>query len=328
MEKSFFKFCILGLFIFQGCKNNSNLNYADKLFKEHPATITWNSNETETIGSIHAEVEVYSMNSRKDNIPELSNRYNISVKMIDGVQYTRIDIGSGEEMNARTIITDGNEMIIYNPQSNEIESRIPALSENEKALRFFEPGNIGFSRVNLDFVKNTANKLLLDISEEDDNSSLCISLPATMLESSKFNRQISSKLVFDIENETLSSVENISIQPDGTTVTSTLSPVYEEFAGTLMKIGSVLVIETKVSEMIGVLADDYVIYDSYDDIAEISKEELDKMISTGAIHEEDFIIFGSPANLSNTETVIELYTDIKINQVEDSEFKILMQKAK
>ena len=153
MKKSYLLLSLITAWVILGCSNNSKLTDSEKLFKDNPVTIQWDEKKDSKISSIHADVEVYTKNDRKGTSFEISNKYSMSVKLIDGVQYTRIDMGEQNNVAARSIITDGNEVVIINPVSNEVEMRIPALSETEKELRFFEPDNIGFGRVNLDFVK-------------------------------------------------------------------------------------------------------------------------------------------------------------------------------
>lgn len=323
MKKYLFMFPIIFIVgLFFGCSGNSTQTETEKLFKKNPVTINWTDKQEKGISSFHTEVEVYSMNNRRKQNFELTNTYSLSVKLIDGVQYTRIDMEKQEGMEARSIITDGDELIIFNPMTNKIDMRMPAFSDTESALKFFDSNNIGISRINLDFVKNQANKLMLDINELENSPYLSVLVPESLLDSTEYEKNISSKITFDTVSETLVSVENISVQPDGTTITSTLSPVYEEYNGEPIKIGTVLVVDTKVQELVGELPDDYVIYDSEEDIEEITIEELEKMKATGSVFEEDFMTFGNPADLSNIETVVELYTDIDINQVEDSEFKL------
>ena len=322
MKKCLLIILVLVTGIIIGCSGNSSQKEAEKLFQKNPVTINWKNNQEKDITSFHTEVEVYSMNNRKKQNFELSNTYSLSVKLIDGVQYTRIDMGNQEGIEARSIITDGNELIVFNPATDEIEMRVPALTDSERALKLFEPGNIGFNKVNLDFVKTQANRLMLDINETDDTQYLCFSLPESLLNSTEYEKQISSKIAFDTVTETLVSVENVSIQPDGTTITSTLSPVYEEYNGELIKIGTIFVVDTQIKELVGELPEDYVVYNSREEMEEITMEELEEMKATGSVFKEDFITFGNPADLSNIETVVELYTDIEINQVKDSEFRM------
>ena len=311
---------IVGMLL--GCSGNSTQSEAEKLFRKNPVTINWTDKQNKEISSFHTEVEVYSMNNRHKQNFELSNIYRLSVKLIDGVQYTRIDMGKQEGIDARSIITDGNELIIFNPITNKIDMRMPAFSDTERALKLFDSNNIGIGRINLDFVKSQANKLMLDINELENSPYISILVPELLLDSTEYETNISSKITFDTVSETLVSVENISIQPDGTTITSTLSPVYEEYNGEPVKIGTVLIVDTKVQELVGELPDDYINYNSEEDIEEITIEELEKMKATGSVFKEDFITFGNPADLSNIETVVELYTNIDINQVDDSEFKL------
>lgn len=83
----------LMLYLFASCDNSKNITEADSVFEENPTTIAWSQDKSsDKITSYQTDVQVYRMNSREDTGLKLSDKYKMSVKMIDNVQYTRIDM--------------------------------------------------------------------------------------------------------------------------------------------------------------------------------------------------------------------------------------------
>ena len=137
-------------------------------------------------------------------------------------------------------------------------------------------------------------------------------------------KRISTKVVFDVSSETLNSVEIVMQNGEGITVTSTVTPVYEEYNDEMIQIGSITVINTENKNLIEGFAEDYSYYNSIDEIEEISLEKYEELKKAGTCFETD-VEFGNPADLSNVETIVEVYDSITINETEDSLFKILLE---
>jgi len=49
------------------------------------------------------------------------------------------------------------------------------------------------------------------------------------------------------------------------------------------------------------------------------------MKAKGAIHEIPEMVFGDPADMSNKETIYEVYQDIKINSTPESLFRLIQK---
>lgn len=306
------------------CSNDSDGGHSetasDKLFKKNPVTIQWDNSSEKNIDSFTADVSVYSMNSRTDSALSLQNTYRMSVKTTGGIAYSRIDFDAayGEP---RAFLTDGDEMIIVHTGSDEIEMRLTVSNETTKKLAFLETEN-AFSRVNLDKIRTEAKRLSFDVAEESDSNCLCISVPSSFFTEEE---RLSTKIMFDSASETLNSVEIVTVDKDGTKITSVMNPVYEDIDGTPVRIGSITTIETVVTDLVDGFDEEYDVINSIEELPELSDEDFEAMQESGAIFENNTITFGDPANLSNTETVVEVYNNIEINTLDNSLFKLIMK---
>ena len=123
----------------------------------------------------------------------------------------------------------------------------------------------------------------------------------------------------------MESVETVTEMEDGSIVTVTSCPVYEEVKdGCIIKIGQYSIIETKSNVRYEGL-EEIEYFNSLDDIPELSQKEYEQLKEAGnAITIESFPL-GDPADPSSTETIIELYDNIEINVIDDSAFKLIME---
>ena len=128
-----------------------------------------------------------------------------------------------------------------------------------------------------------------------------------------FVHHFEAKIVFDTVNEVLDEVEITTIPEEGKTVTTTQVPVYEETNGELIKIGCVTTIDTKNENLIEGFPEDYKYYNSIDEIPEISQKKYEELKKNGNIYEDVGMTLGNPADLSNIQTIVEIYDYIDIN---------------
>ncbi|MDR2901475.1 MAG: hypothetical protein LBV20_08195, partial [Treponema sp.] len=73
--------------LLMSCENSAGakpIDSAETFFKENPVTVNWRGSNTDAIESYAAEVEVYTMNNRKDTSTSLQQTYRMAVKTIDG----------------------------------------------------------------------------------------------------------------------------------------------------------------------------------------------------------------------------------------------------
>lgn len=134
--------------------------------------------------------------------------------------------------------------------------------------------------------------------------------------------RLSTQVMYDTTQETIAQIEYVSIHQDGTEVTTTIYPMYEEKDGIPIKIGSVTVVDSKAAGLLeGFEGVEY--FNSIDEIPEISDEELEALAELGEIEEVENMKYGNPADLSYQETIIEMYNDIEINNLDEYLFKII-----
>lgn len=320
--KKITKMSFLLIGIFSSCKNQNLMDSPEELFTNNPVIIHWDDN-TKDAESFCANVNVYTKNSRTDLYLEKTNEYCLSYKMINGLPYSRVDL-NGEYNGgvARSVITNGVEMIVFNNDCNEVEARLSVPVE-KNSFDFLVASPIT-GRMNVSAIHSSAQRLSLDLVEDNESGKGILDLPSNYFNDSNGITRLSTKVIYDLQSECLDEVEIVTIDEDGVTVTSTVSNVYEEYNGDFIKIGTITTIETNNPNKIEGFEDDYPVYESIDDIPEISDSELKHLQSEGRIQETQGVIFGDPADLSNVQTTVELYTTIDINEVEDTVFRMLL----
>jgi hypothetical protein len=311
--------------LFFACYNDSagSKNRADEFFEDNPTTIMWDEKTSGVIKSYEADVEVYSMNNRKDLGTKLQDKYRIIMKEINGKMYTRLDFDPAFSNGAfRSIISDGSEVILFDTKTEKIEQRMVIGDKISPNLKFFE-GDSYLSRVNLSLIKSNAKKLAFDVAEDEESNVMVIELPSQLIKINGLDKRISTSIFFDMEEETLLSTEIVEVSDNGTEITTTTQPVYIEDNGVPVKIGEITVIDSKVSELVKGFEEGYPVINTPDDVPTIDKEAADKMVAEGSAMPNNNVIFGNPADLSSTETVITMCKEVKLNQVDEKAFKLI-----
>lgn len=328
MTAAFLILCFVSCFI--SCKNDVSKSeeISSILLEENPVSIIWDdSNDTAEIQSTLQNVEIYSANNRNSKGMELTSKYRLATKQINGQIYSRLDFPAENNVRAKSIVLNENEMIIFDSESEVIEFRIPLSNEVNQDIAFLTKKTIN-SRVNLDLIKKETKRLSLDVIE-DNSKMFILEIPSDFFTSSLTNRdlsetRLSTKISFDVENETVCETEVVMLEEDGTTVTTTSYPVYENVNDEPIKIGVVTVINSENPNLMeGFENVEY--FNSVDEIPEISDEDYEELAEKYLIEELDYVSIGNPADLSYEETVVELYSDIEINTVEDSLFKMILK---
>ena len=311
---------------FIGCNNavqeqRTGLEY----FIEQPINISWNGDKNEGVQSFQAQVEVYSMNNRRDIGAGLEQTYRLAIKTIGERIVTRLDFENDGNTPFRSFLSDGNEIIVFDPDTDEIAHRIPNADSSSPLARLFGNEN-GLSRVNLSRIRNEAQRLSLDLQEtsEEGRGKMLLELPPDIIPQNGLDKITRSRAKFDLANETLIETEVVMIREDETVVTTTVTPVYEDKDGTPVKIGMITVIDSKAPNLIEGIGD-MPIFNSPDDVPTLSEEQFMEMQDNGNIHEIPDIVFGNPADLSFTETIYEVYRDIEINSAPENLFRLILE---
>lgn len=287
-----------------------------EMFEENPVSINWENPNKKELNSFQTNVSVYSMNNR-DGATVLRTKYRLSLKMNSNKIYSRLDFANEfVDGNLRTIISDEEEMLLLN--SNQVEYRIP-LQEELSDLSFLGIDN-AYSRINLDDVRKESLKLSFDINEKEKQK-MIINIPNHYFLNNQVETRLSTQVMYDTTQETIAQIEYVSIHQDGTEVTTTIYPMYEEKDGIPIKIGSVTVVDSKAAELLdGFENIEY--FNSIDEIPEISDEDFEALQELGEIEEVENMRYGNPADLSYQETIIEMYNDIEINNLDMNLFRI------
>jgi outer membrane lipoprotein-sorting protein len=308
---------------FAACNIGNPLKPEEKIFKENSVTIKW-SDKSKNIDSISANVKVFSMNNRKLTPMEQTNQYRLVIKTENDKIMTRIDTDSDFAGGlTRSVVSDGNELVIFNTASNEVLSR-GILPEKEKSKYDFLTASPITGRINLDVIKEETKRLALDVIDETaEKGTMAINLPGGFMKAPNGEKVLKAKIVFDTVNEVLDEVEITTIPEEGKTVTTTQVSVYEETNGELIKIGCVTTIDTKNENLIEGFPEDYKYYNSIDEIPEISQKKYEELKKNGNIYEDVGMTLGNPADLSNIQTIVEIYDYIDINNVGNEEFRLL-----
>jgi hypothetical protein len=289
------------------------------LITENPATIVWKGDRDAEIESFQADVAVYVKNNRKGTGAVPTNNYRIAQKTIDGITYTRLDFGADEDGALRSIVSNETEMVYFDPDAEKVQFRLDTSGTVHPDLAFLNTENM-ISKINLSKIRNEAKRLSFDIAE-DNSERFEFALPSRYFTDEQTQR-ISTKAVFDTANEVLEQVEIVNMIEDGTIITTTSVPLYQEKDGVPVKIGMVSTIDSKAPGLIEGI-EDAPVYESYDDIPTISSEEVKELEEAGLLFPSDDVLLGNPADLSYIETVIEVYSDIEINAVPDAAFKLI-----
>ncbi len=313
-------FSVAVVFSFFSCDGEKN-SLARELIDDSAITVNWENSASNDISSFQANVSVYSMDNRKDTLLKLSSTYKIATKLIDGEQYIRMDYPDVySDGHFRSVISNEEEMLVVDSQSEEIEYKIPVASSS-KDLAFLQD-NLGFGNVNLDKIKTEAKKLAFDVIDDNEKSSMIISIPDNGF-STNFQKRISTKVTYDTTNELLTQMETIDVKNNGATVTTTIEFAYQECDGNYVKVGMITNIDTKYEELVETVSDELSYFNSLEEIPELSESDFEKLQAEGNIFEDSSIKFGNPADLSSSVTIVEIYEDVAVNATEDSVFKLL-----
>jgi len=302
------------------CGNGEKFTDTDSLFNENPVTIDWKDNKDENIYSFNTDVSVYSMNNRKSENLKLNKKYKLSLKIIDEKNYVRMDFDSSDmDINYRSMVSDGTEVVFFNPETETVSQRFSMSNEELPKTTNLS----GLSRIDLEEIKNASKRLSLDCCETEGEG-LVLKVPVEMLDFGEHTKPIFQTVRYDTTTDTLAETETCMFIDDGTRVTTSEYPVYEDVDGIPIKIGCVTIIDSVIEKNITGFNENFQNYESSEEIETISDDELQQLKSEGKIVESQEPVFGDQSNLSNQKTIVEKYDDILINNTDDSVFRIIM----
>ncbi len=277
-----------------------------------------------TMSSYQADVKTWYQNNRSPNLPELRTEYRLSMKVVDGKLRTRIDFSSDSQSDrvARSILSDGVTMLVLNTTSNTVEQRL-SVTEDQNRLALMTDSLQCMGRINLDSMQSVARRLSLDISDNTPGI-LQIAIPPSTLPPMPNNAKIASyKLSFDSTESVLLDSEMVIAEEDGTKVTVTTTPIYQEEGEDLIKVGEQTITAYDLPGTLDISDNVVQSYASAEEIPEISAEELAALQAEGTVSTSTSdVILGDLSDPDYTETQLTVYDDVKINTLADSLFRM------
>lgn len=316
-------FLILALFLLVlGCSNPEQASAKTRETKR-PVSI-YHGNSSTTMESYQATVKSYYQNNRSPNPPELRTEFRLSLKVIDGVLRSRIDIedSSFPDKVARSIISDGTMTLVVKTASNEVEQRI-AVSEEQKKLNVMADSLQSMGRIDLASLRAVAARLSFDITDHTPGL-LTVNVPPATMPPIPGNARITRyKLSFDTTDSVLRETEMLIAEQDGTVVTVTTVPVYQQDGENLIKVGEQMVISRKIPGTIDMTGNVVQEYATIEDIPTVSASELADLQAKGLVsRDETSVVLGDLSDPSYKETQTTVYEEVKINTIADMFFRM------
>ena len=292
-----------------------------------PVTIHYQANETNTIESFQADVEVYSGVDRIPGSIRPAQSYRIAQKIIEGKVFCRIDYPEDTERKIapRTVITNADEIVIYNHTTSMYEMRLPITSLEsslgiDSSLALQTDSLMG--RIpDINALVDEFRRLSYDVSFDATANGYSVRLPADDIASTGVLQGISLRLMFDVQSSVLSGVEAVFQNQDGDIVTGTQTPIYEERSGQLIQVGEVYELRKDLSSG----EDGYYpmpSFESADMAQEISEAELAALSESGQTIQEFVPETGDPSDADYSLITVTQYDNIHINSVDSDVFRI------
>jgi hypothetical protein len=281
---------------------------------DRPVSIYNADKGTSGVESYQANVKQYYSNDRTGVNMKIVSEYRMSLKLIDGKLFTRIDYPAANMQDgiARTIVSDTSEMLVYQTESQQIEQRIP-VADTAKRLMPQNAYRSLMGRLDLDVVAIQARTLAFDVIDATPGI-MQVDVPSGFFPESTDGSDYRSRVAkYSVRYDTESDVEILSEmelhESDGTKVSVTTWPLYKEYGEDLLKVGQVTV---SAFDVPGVL-------DTSDSV--VDNTGLDGE-SFALADDADAVLLGDPSSPDKTETYVELYEDIELNALADSFFRM------
>ncbi|HPC72731.1 MAG TPA: hypothetical protein PLB48_13060, partial [Treponema sp.] len=275
---------------------------------------------SDEISSFQTNVKVYKENNRSPLGRKLAEEYKLSLKLIDGKLYTRMDYPADEDGSARSVLHTPEELVIFESSSNKVLYRtsVEKGSDDSVAVRTL------FSRLPLKDIQNHFTRLSYRVLEDPQNKLLKIETPSAYLADGLIgtSRLASETIYFDTEMEVQVGSDYVMIDQDGTTISVEETTSYQEVDGVPIKTGEVIVRKYDFPYTIDTSDRQIPILNSVDEAEPISEAELAALEEGGALILKEDPILGDPANPDYTETVTIQYENVMLNSVSDSYFRI------
>ncbi|MCA1950180.1 MAG: hypothetical protein LDL24_06395 [Treponema sp.] len=278
------------------------------------------------IDSFQANVKVYSKVDRMPASAKLVSQYRMATKIIDGLVYTRLDFPVDQVHNiaARTIVSNGNEMIVLDSASGKVEYRLPVPEQTADLVKGVSQKTTSlFQKIDVPLLRKTFSDLQWDMESNEQKTHWVIHYPIDMLARYNTNpgqKLQSFKLYLDEANGTVAGYEQIMVEEDGTIITTKNTTLYTEKDGVPIPIGTVQ--DTHYDKPYTIDTSDSSVPPYNEETApEISAAEAQQLIESGQAIELN-TMSGDPSNPDYTEQTIAVYDSIELNTAADILFKV------
>ncbi len=279
-----------------------------------PVTISKSGTDAEITG-FQSNVKVYEENNRSPYGRQLVEEYRLSLKIIDGALYTRMDFKPDEEVICRSIIHSPQEVCVFDTATERVEYRTNAQNMDETDSEF----RTLFGRADLNDIQDYFSGLSFRITEEAEEKRLRIETPSEYLDGTIGGaRLVSEVLYFDTELAVPVGSEYTSIDDKGTTVNTEETVIYQMSDGVPIKTGEVIVTKHDFPYTIDTSDREIPILTATSDPAAITENELASLEEQGALVFSGEPVIGNPADPDYTVTTIVRYEDVELNGVADS----------
>lgn len=284
-----------------------------------PVSIT-KIDSTAEITSFQAEVKTFEEHNRRPGSKKETGNYRLSMKIIDGDLYSRMDFPADEKGVARVVIGSPDEIVIYDDATKRIEYR--AKNPNEEAedlsLRTL------FAKADIAEMYDNLKRLQYRISEDPENGLERFETPSALLSDLAYGSEsvLSNSVLFDIKLGAPVEFDSVKIDEEGTTLRTVQNIQYREIDGVPVKVGETMTLSYDFPYTIDVSDRILPSVGTDQTIPQISLEELAALEEQGArifYHNE---MAGDPADPDYSITTTTVYGEVVLNAATDSLFRV------
>jgi hypothetical protein len=250
------------------------------------------------------------------------------MKTIDGKLHTRLDFASRDPLSPnRSVITDGVEAVLFETATQQVLYRTTVGAAYQQTATI--PSRI-MGRIDPAAVQAELKRLSFDIIADDIGRYLMCSAPASYLAKlpTTGNGSVTAmRLIFDLTDQVLSGSEQVQVQPDGETITTDTNNQYQIVDDQPVLTGEVIIEHHDVPGSLPVGSDMLPQVIDPSTIPDASQDDIQNAQQQGGVIAVDPPI-GDRTDPDYTLTTIISYDNISLNDVQDSDLRILLSGGK
>jgi len=259
--------------------------------------------EDGSIESFSADMVVVSSNSRIAGSERITSEYTITYKVIDKIIYTRMDYKESSSPSGKpiSVLTNGVEIVFLDENNNEI-GRQPV--EGGRHI-YAEDGLFTHSNV-----ENVLGAVQGARGISTDAVSRSVVVEYDVEETGLESQQAS----YDSQTGLLTSAVAVRVEEDGTKVTSTTRPVYQQIGDRYVPIGELFERSFDFPYTIDVSDREFASLSPGQVVPEVTEAQLEALIEEGALVLTPDPIIGDAGNPDYDTTTVTAATAVTINQ--------------